>query len=806
MALTGVSMAVLTQAGYAEEQAEGENTFAIEEIVITAQRKAESLQEASISVDAVNGAKLLKKGIANAKDLNKSVPALTIADGGGATSAIFIRGVGNRTTSSYIDPAVAVSYDGVYMGRASAAAGSVFFDLERVEVLKGPQGTLYGRNATGGAINILPVKPSLDEMNGFLTAGYGNYDAFQMQGAINAPLSDTVALRVAGNYSKRDGFNKDGTSDEDTHGFRAQLLFQPNDNLSVRIGADYTKIGGVGPGSTYEGNYSSDGEGGYTLVPSGLDIDEGMNTEAGNAYRNTLLGAPAFDFFNDIQDDWYQDNKYYGVNAEINYTIDGGTFTIIPAWRRVDQDSKWGLPSFNSGWIQERDEQYSVEARFTSDSEGPLNYIVGGYFFNEEVEGNNTFNQEFVLPLQEYLQETTAWAAFGQLTYDVTDTFRVIGGIRYTDDKKDFDGLIENFITFCGGLPPSNVVPPASFATCAGNMPHYPTLDNPQQAFDWLHANGWVDPAITYTPGSVQVLPLLNGAGTILKTYEPVNDTYNNTKVTWRAAMEWDVSDDSMLYASFETGYRSGGFQLAEGIPTYEPEYIDAWTIGSKNRFLDGRLQLNAELFWWDYKDQQITYFTISNSALVSLTDNVGQATSKGADIDLIWAATENTIINAKVQYLDATYDDLHFFTASPRDNINCPYTYTGEIADGAEIKDFDCSGNQAIYSPKWSINLGIEQTFPIGDYNLIASVDTRWRDDQWGGFEQIEHEFIEAHFVTSADLTFEPVDGKWSVTAYIHNIEDTRHRATTQAAPTGQAVTVFGAPMTYGVRLSANF
>ncbi len=201
----------------------------LEEIVVTAQRKAESLQDAAIAIEAVTGQGLQKSGITNAYELSKAVPALTINNGGGGASALYIRGVGNRTNSAYIDPAVAMSYDGVFMGRASSASGSSFYDLERVEVLKGPQGTLYGRNATGGAINILPAKPVLGETSGFATLEGGNFNNTQVQAGINIALGDNTALRFAGNIKDRDGYNDDGTSDDDTQSFRAQLLTEPSD-------------------------------------------------------------------------------------------------------------------------------------------------------------------------------------------------------------------------------------------------------------------------------------------------------------------------------------------------------------------------------------------------------------------------------------------------------------------------------------------------------------------------------------------------------------------------------------------------
>jgi iron complex outermembrane receptor protein len=786
--------------------AEASQDSGIADIVVTAQRREETLQRAALAIDAVTGGGLVKSGITDAFALTKAIPALTVTSGGGSNASLYLRGVGNTTTSSYADPAIAISYDGVFMGRSAAAFGTAFYDLERVEVLKGPQGILYGRNATGGAINVIPARPKLGDASGGFTISTGNYKAVDAQAFVNLPLGENAALRVAGTHNSHDGYNRDGTSDLNTNGVRAQLLFKPTDTFSIRLAADYTKLAGKGTGSTYEGNYNP-GPSGYVFVPSGLDNSEGLGTPAANAYRQTLIGAPGFGFLGAMQDKPFQDYDYWGVNAEVNYETGIGTFTFLPAYRKSSGASIFQVPSFNSGKINETDTQYSFEGRLAGKT-GPVDYIVGGYFFHEKIDALNTYNQEYVLPLQNYIQSTRSFAGFGQLTFHVSDRLRLVGGARYTKDHKRLDGTINNFITFCGGLPPANIVPPASFAAgCAapGALPRYPTFDTPQQTVDWLVANGWIAPNTTLTP-TPQVFPLVNGIGTILKTDNPVHDGGNYSRVTWKASAEFDVAPDSLLYATFETGYRAGGFQLSEGRTTYKPEFLDAYTIGSKNRFLGGKLQLNIEAFLWKYRDQQITYFTVDPSGtLISSTENVGRMTTKGVDVDVIVKPARHTLLNAKIQYLDATYNNLHLLTAPPRDNIGCPGTPTGATAGGAPVIDFDCSGRQAVHAPKWAVNLGGEQRVPVGDFQIVASINTSWRDTQQGGFEYLSFQRIPAYWSTDVNLALESADN-WTLSAYMINVENNRHRVAPVAAPTGQAVTIFTPPRTYGVRLSARF
>ncbi|BEV00224.1 TonB-dependent receptor [Novosphingobium olei] len=780
----------------------------IGEIIVTAQRREESLQKAGLAIDAVKGSDLLERGIANAGEMTKAVPSLSIPLPGGNVASIFIRGVGNITTSSYNDPAVTPSYDGVVLGRGGGLLGAAFYDLSRVEVLKGPQGILYGRNATGGAVNIIPARPEIGKNAMGFNVAFGNYDAVDADAHVNLGVSENSALRLGAAYSTRDGYNRDGTDDVKRGSLRAQFLVEPSSDLSIRVGADYTHLGGRGAGGTYIGGFIP-GASGYTFVPSGLDSSEGFNTPTANAFRQQNLGAPAFGFLSAMNRDQSQDSTYWGVNAEINWKTSLGKVTVIPAYRESVDHSFFYGPAFNIANTNEKAKQASLEARL-SGSAGMFDYVLGAFYYNEKINALNQYNQEFVLPLQTYKQKTESYAAFGQLTAHVTDSFRLIGGARYTHDKKSIDGLINNFITFCGGLPPALLTPPASFgAGCAvpGNMPHFPNFLTTGDTINWLVSNGWIAANSTDQPG-YQVFPLNNGVGAILKTYNPVVDTQGYSRVTWKASAEYDVTPDNLLYATVETGYRAGGLQMTESKTTYKPEFITAYTIGSKNRFFNNRVQLNLEGFIWKYRDQQITYFTVDTSGtLISSNENAGRATIKGFDVDLVVKPMATTTLSAKVQYLDSKYDDLHLFTAAPRDNFGCPFTLTGAVAGGAPVKDFNCSGNPLLFSPKWTVNLGAEQVVPLSDaLELVANVDTAWRDSQWGAFEYLDFERIPAYWTTDASLTLRKPGGAWSLTGYVRNIENKRRNLAPQASPLGVAVGHFSAPRTYGLRLSGNF
>lgn len=816
----GAAWAVL---GFAQAQAQEADTGStasrngIEEIIVTAQRKEQNLQDVGVAIDAISAAGLASQGVANATDLSRAVPAISINNAGGQVTSIFLRGVGNITNNAYFDAAISPNYDGVVLGRPSGAFGSAFYDLARVEVLKGPQGILYGRNATGGAVNIIPNHPQIGRLGGGFTASYGNYDAISAEGFLNAPVSENSAIRLSAVLQKRDGYNRDGSNDQDRWGLRAQYLIEPSSDFSVRVAGDYTKIQGVGAGDSYLGNIRNN-----VLIPADFDESEGLNTPAANAYRRTLLGAPGFGFLADMNEQQSINYDYWGVHAEAKLKTGIGEFTLIPAYRKTKGSSAFYGPGFNTAQFNEEYDQFSTELRLAGGA-GMFDYVLGAFYFDEKITGNNNFNQEFVLPIQDYRTGTKSWAAFGQLTANLTERFRLIGGLRYTDDSKSMDGTQTTFVALCGGSPPD--APPRSFAIgCAGtrangtpNMPHFPNFLNGPDTHGWLVSQGYIPGNIPYAAGT-QVYPVISynpvtgnpaDRSIILKTEQRVDQKRNFSRLTWRAAAEFEAAPENLLYASVETGYRAGGLQIGGGRATYEPEFITAYTIGSKNRFLDNRLQLNFEGFYWKYKDQQITYFSYSeiSGTVANTNENVGRSTIKGFDIDLVAKPFASTILSAKVQYLDTRYQGLKLQTLAPRDNFACPRSTTSIMTPTGPVIEFECSGRPLLQSPKWTVNLGAEQIVPLTDgLELLGAVNTSWRDKFWTNFNYLDFMLTPAYWSSNASLTLRDSDGKWSATAFVTNIEGDRRLFQASASPIGFATGSFTPPRTYGLRLSAEF
>ena len=596
------------------------------EIIVTAQHREENEQHAAVAIDVISGQALVQNGVTTADQLGSLVPALTITPAGGSRSNFFMRGVGNFTANPIFDSAVAFNYDGVYVGRPGSTDG-LFYDLERVEVLEGPQGTLYGRNATGGAINVIPAKPVIGQLSAAVTASYGNYDAINMEGAVNAPLGPDGAVRIAGTIADHHGYLSDGTDDEDTKAVRIQALYDLTSALSIRVAGDYAWDRGNGTGTSYGESYRYDhATGQYVITPSGLGPSIGIYDPRAQAFRQTLEAGPAGRLLTPIEPYQYLDNDYRGANAEINFKTDAGTLTVIPAWRYSGADNISDTLGFTAQ-VLEADEQYSAEARFAGARVGPIDYTVGAFYYEETNHAHYPIGQQAVINFQDVDQLTHSYAAFSSLTGHITDALRVVGAIRYTADRIGFNGAAQSLTTIC------------TAAACP-SAPLFPQVQYPSQ----------LPPPV---PGPGQIVPLIGTGAIISNAATNTSGHIATNRPTYRGAVEYDLAAQSLLYASFETGFRSGGFNTATGYETFQPEYINAYTLGSKNRFLENRLQLNLEGYYWKYRNQQLATVAYDKAGVQSFfTQNIGRSTITGLDTDAQFLVTPTTVLSAAVQYL----------------------------------------------------------------------------------------------------------------------------------------------------------
>lgn len=776
------------------------------EIVVTAQRRSENLQRAAVPVDVIRPEVLLNAGIVRSDTLNAAVPSLIVTQAGGANSSYYLRGVGNFTSNAYADPAIAFNYDGVYIGRPSATNGT-FYDLDRIEVLKGPQGTLYGRNATGGAINVIPAKPKIGETSGYGSFTYGNFDTLDGEGAVNLPIGDRGALRVSGKVVSAKGYNDDGTNDEVGQAFRVQLLANLTDTLSVRVSEDWSHQGGYGPGASFNGVYSfapgapatsnSAPNYVYTSAPSNLGPRSGLlSPNARQYFSNFVIGGAFINPAPLIQP--FVDNTYYGTNAEINWKTSVGTLTFIPAYRDARINTLFNGPAFRAGINKENDDQLSAELRFTGNRIGPLDYIIGGYYFDESITAKYAFSQYLVNVYQQFTTGTRSLAGFAHATLHVTDRLRAVGAVRYTDDKKRFNANADTLLDICTNAPPP-------FGRGCFGAPTVPF------AASLAELNVVPKPAPNGPP-----VPFGNNGNILLdQRFIVTNNTLPFHRLTYRVAGEFDIAPRSLLYASYETGYHAGGFSLAPGYETYQPEYLTAITVGSKNRFFDNRAQLNIELYRWKYTNQQVSHFGYDANGTSNLfTENLGRSTIQGLDVDGQFLLTHDTLIRGSYQYLDNKIDQFTY--TNPRGGTNLPPVTGCSISDGtqvvngqpAQVYNINCAGRPGYFSPKSSINLGIDQTFRFGGYKVVAVVDGRYRSNRIIGFERLPQQNSGSDTTFDASVSFAPENDRWSLTGFVRNLTDQEVPVAAQyGGSTGGSIsTIYLPPRTYGVRAGFKF
>lgn len=733
----------------------------IQDIVVTASRRAENVQRAALSIQAISAEDLSRRGVTRPEDLNALAPGVSIATGGNYPQT-YIRGVGNYATNSYAEGAVAYNIDGVYVSRAWATRAT-FFDLERIEVLKGPQGTLYGRNASGGAVNILTARPRLGERGGFVEMETGNYDLMRASAAVNLPITPTLALRASGQVVQRDGYLSDGYDDEKTQSARLRLYWEPHSDISLLLTGSYQHIGGKGagsvvnpplPGSRWRGN--SD--------PRVADI---ARSEPG--IGGLLVG---------FGDDGYVDIDVYAISGELNWNFGPATLTVLPAYR----DAKLSDRAYGPGFQvtdNEHDKQTSLEVRLSHESEA-LKWVVGAYYFDEDqgnIAGRNLLFVSQGVNTQRvpgFASEIRSYAGFGQATLSIADGFRLTGGLRYTYERKRQTGVTSSY-TF----------PNETGAPCSGDF-----------QFD----------ADTPTP------PLF------CRIDVPLTGRLVYRNWTWKAGFEWDVGPASMAYGNVSTGFKSGGFFAAPQPNIFRPEKLTAFDAGIKNRFLDNRLQLNIEAFYWKYRDHQESHLgpTSVPGFFTFLTENAGKAKSYGADVDLQFQPTGADNFSLKVQYNKSKYDSFRY--SHPTANFGPPTTgcAVGPMTNGQQT--VDCAGFQLVRSPTWTGTASYSHGFELGDGGSITpGVSAQFASSSYLSIDFLPTTKQDSYATVDADLTYRSRDGNLSITAYVRNI--TKEGVLTQAFrypfvssanaladPDGLVLASIRPPRTFGARVRYNF
>jgi len=608
----------------------------LQEVVVTAEKRTSNLQRTPISMAVISSSELSTLGTSDLEQLSVVSPDLNMSDSTGR-EIVTIRGISSQDTTEIGNPAVSVSVDGVYIQRPVDLTASLY-DLDRVEVLRGPQGTLYGGSAVGGAINIVTAKPT-DQREGSVSMTYGNYGTITTTGMMNIPVNDRLQLRASFYTDSHTGYRNNYPvpqrgDDDDTKSARLEALFKVTDHLTALITGEYTTVGGVG--SVIDGlpvQYDSNGN---LIVKTPHFANNGSSWGLSTqGYTDLTVKALRWQFNWDLG---FADATYLGGFARTQfdhmYDLDGG---VLTTWAYQNDDV---------------DDTQDQELRLSSKPGGPWVWQAGLYYLDEGQTINDHFDNipgpTIVLFTYDYpLVTAKSYAAFGQLTYHLTDTLDISAGARYQEDKKSRLGTQDT-----------------------ANLGDY--LSN----------------------------------GSLVYTLASENGSSQSSKTTWHAGINWFATSSNMLYAKVDTGYKAGGFST---LNQYGPETVTAFEAGSKNRWLGNRLQFNVAAFLENYDNQQVDVFIPAEAG--DLIENAGKSRISGVETDLLALLTPNDRVDLSLDYLHARFLPFladngngnvniggNYMDQAPDVSIGLDYAHDWNLSAGVLTADVHSAFKSAYY------------------------------------------------------------------------------------------------------------
>jgi iron complex outermembrane receptor protein len=741
-----------------------QDSLVLEEITVTAQRREQSLQDVPVSVTAITGDEIGEGGITGVMDVAMETPNFTMTQFNIGEPQYFIRGIGTTLDSAGADPAVATFIDEVYIGRAGGGSMDLY-DLERIEVLRGPQGTLFGKNVVGGAISVSTRKPT-EDFNAKLGITAGNFSALGVRGHINGAISDSVNGSFSFVSRSRDGFVDnvvDGKEyhDEDNLSFRGQLAFAPSDTVGIRIIADWSDDDQAGNCRNVNNTSLND--------PFGLAVplyDPVIAAQTGGDIRKCASSQGAF-----------QKREIMGLMARIDWELANSTLTSITAYRETDY--QWsedlaglpvGLTTFNLiDAAYEESDQISQEFRLTSSGDGALDWLVGAFFMEEDIDRAENFvgswgppfaAQGFVLLDGDIVfgqkNKTTSTAIYGQLDWHINDSFSLsVGGRFAKDEKKITQSLINNEDpAFDSALLSQLIGMPINLVVLG--IP----ANGPTELLTFINTG---NPAALNGPYSVDA-----------------SDDWNEFVPS--ASLSWNFSDNSLLYFTASKGYKSGAYvaqrTTAEtAVVPLEPEFATNFEVGLKTELMDNRVRLNASVFTMDYEDLQV--FRLVGSLLVGAS---AEATTQGIEIDATALLSENWIVNASYGYLDAEYDT--FISGSD-----------------------DLSGNTLPRSADNSFTINSNYTFNVsGGSTLDFGLNYAYKGEYFLEVSNVPESIEGKYGLLDAKLAWTSADGNWQAIAWGKNITDEEFRTHTIVSNVVGTVDLWNMPATYGLTVTRNF
>jgi iron complex outermembrane receptor protein len=686
-----VSTAMTTPASAQDDPQHG-----LADIIVTAQRTEGRLQDTPVSVALLSGEELATRGISDPAALQGSLPAVQFQPVGDVLANI--RGIGTFNLQPGADAAIAYNVDDIYIAHATGLT-PVFFDLARIEALRGPQGTLYGRNTNAGAINIITNRPRLGRLSAAAQVQAGNYDLIATEAMLNLPLGETVAVRISGATQKHDGYMRDGHNDADIYAGRIRLLFAPDQGTELLLTGEYSNQSGLGAGG------SSPCLATFAVA--------GCNRKGWDAYAGNETPVP--DDFRSVEN--------IGINGQLAHDFTWATLTAIASWRRVDYASLTttgdaNIPFGDFGYKPSNANQlFTGEVRLNSLASSPVQWVVGAYYSREKMTNriDRTFLSDTLLGVSEVLDRyrATSRALFGQVTVPLGSRIRLTGGLRFTDEEKSASGVAANYF----------VVPAASIAT--------------------------------------------GGAE-------------SHSGLTWKAGIEADLARASLAYASVSTGFKSGGVNQTPagfGIPSsYAPERITAYQAGVKNRFLDNKLQVNAEVFYYRYTGFQELLNSFAPGYLAFYTVNSQKARVYGGEVEVVAMPSPDDRFEASLALLDTRFTQF----------------------DLTSFGGADYSGNELRNAPPVTVNVAYQHRFRLGSAGeLTPRIETVISDKYYTDAINSVAGQQASYTQTSASLRYLSANGGWSLTGWVRNLEN---EAVIYSYFGGRGYPL--APRTYGVTL----
>ncbi|MBU1513322.1 MAG: TonB-dependent receptor [Alphaproteobacteria bacterium] len=770
-ALPAVAAEAAVDAAATTDAGDGDGGGEVEAVIVTARRRAEQAQDVPIALSVLSAETLDKTGTYNLAQVVQLAPSLYIGSFNPRNTTVNIRGLGNNLglANDGLEAGVGLYIDQVYFSRPAASTFDLS-DVERVEVLRGPQGTLFGKNTTAGAINVSTRLPTFTP-EGRFEVSYGEYGFLQGKASIAGPITDTVAFRLSASSTQRNGLVKNVVSGRnynnlDNTAIRGQLLFKPSDKLQVRFVADWNRQETDCCVLVYAGY-------GPTQKPAALQYPALI---AGLNYTNPSQNP--FDRLTDINDEAHANQTLGGVSAIVDYDLGFATLTSVTAWRYWDWDPANDadfsrLSILDKSQNADQQDQYSQEFRLASNGEGPISWIAGVYAFRQTIDAQGLAqygaNSAYWLlgPTQPAAllngyqarsgasSSTNSYAAFGQLTWKVGERLSITPGLRYTYEEKDA----------------------AYIQVVSGGLAN-PTAA--QQALKFAVARP--------------------------QAYEAHN---NDGKLSGQVNVAWQQTRDLLIYGNYARGYKSGGLNLS-GLPldtagnpvlaraVIAPEKTDAWEAGFKSQLFDRRLIFNAAAFWSETQDYQANVVDTAGGALRQFLDNIPKVRSRGVEVD-----TRLTPINGFSAYASGAYTDAEYVSYA---NGPCPLELIGTVTRACDL-----SGRPLPGVSKLVASAGGEYRRPahvLGlDGEAYVGAEWNWRSRFYSSASDSVYSRIGSYGLLNLRAGFK-AENRWEAFAWVRNAGDKKYFQYISGllGNTGALNGAPGDPRTVGVTLKASY